>query len=87
MSKKELMRSLTSAAFVLVGMSLLYNIINIEYGILTSNILLIILAIAYYTADEIRTVLLNSKTIEVVKTAAIIMIYIVLLIEVITFKI
>jgi len=87
MSKKELMRSLTMAAFVLVGMSLLYNVINIEYGILTSNILLIILAIAYYTAEELRAVVLSSKTIEAAKASIIIMIYTVLLLEVIIFKI
>ena len=86
MSKKELLLSLTTTAFVLVGLSLIYNITNIENGILTSNIVLIVLSLAYYTSDELKPILLRNKTIETTKVVIVVLIYITLLLGALTYK-
>ena len=88
MSKKELIRSLTMAAFVLVGASLIYNIANMQNGVLTTNILLIILTIVYCTTNElIHGDLLSSRVIDIIKRVVVVMVYVVLLLEVITYRI
>ena len=86
MSKKELMRSLTMVAFVLVGMSLIYNIANMQNGVLTASILLIILTIVYCAANELNG-LLSSRVIDIIKRVVVAMVYVVLLLEVITYRI
>jgi len=90
MFNKELVRSLDTFTFVLVGMSIIHNVININTGISTVNILLLILTLVYYTIDELRTVnivSLSNKIIDIFKSFVLVLVYLVLLIAIIQFKI
>jgi len=90
MFNKELVRSLDTFAFALVGMSIIHNIININTGISTVNILLLILTLIYYTIDELRTVnavSLSNDIINICKSFILALVYLVLLIAIIQFKI
>lgn len=90
MFNKKLVRNLDTFTFVLVGVSIIHNIININTGISTVNILLLILTLIYYTIDELRTVnavSLSNDIINICKSFILALVYLVLLIAIIQFKI